>query len=623
MSSISYRHSLAILCCALPFAVTAQTSNSIPSLDNIVVTPGRITQLESDVIGDVTVINKKELERAGQTSVAEILAKQPGVQFYSSGGPQSVTGVYLRGTNPNQTLVLMDGLRINSSTAGGVNWNTIDPSIIERIEILRGSASSLYGSDAIGGVINIITRKTGEDRPLSAWGNVGYGTHDTFKSSVGLSGAKDGWDYALSTFMASSSGFNATRPELGEFYYHPDKDGYERHGFSGSLGYSWKPDHHIGLSMVNNYINGDFDSGQPSMFGNPHPAVARTRQQAYSITSTNQITPTWQSILRFGLTKETSDSRAGTSWNTSFESLQRSWNWQNNFSINENHNITALLERLEERIQHSEDFNGTTRNTNAVGVIYRGKFNKLRTQASVRNDNISSYGSKRTGSLGLDYDLSDNWSVGVAGNTGFRAPTFSDLYYPTADYPGAAPASNPNLKPEKSRNIEAHIKYANDTTQLNATFYQNKIRDLIVLDTNYTPFNTGRATIKGLTLSAEHVLGNTRIRASADFMNPRDDESHKQLSRRAKQAYSMGINHRLNAWDLGAEYQFVGKRYNDSENERRLGSYSLVNLTAAYDFTKNVGVQVRWNNVFDKNYTNAYGYNMPGSNVFVNLSFRM
>lgn len=591
----------------------AQTSPSIPSLENIVVTASRSAQPASQVIGDVTVVDRQELELAGQTSLVEVLTKQPGVQFTYNGGPQTATGLFLRGAAPNQTLVLVDGLRINGSTTGGVNWNTLDPTIIERIEILRGSASSLYGSNAIGGVINIITRKTGEDRPLAAWGNIGFGTHDTFRSSIGLSGAQNGWDYAFSGFMSSSSGFNASRPESGMFTYNPDRDGYETHGFSGALGYTWQPGHHIGLNIFNSYVNADYDAGG---FGD---ARTLTRQQAYALTSTNQITDRWESVLRFGLTKEFNEGRDPD--NGKFGTLQRSWSWQHNVDLDNNHRISALAERLEERIQSTMDYDLHARNTNSVALIYRGRFmDRLRTQASVRNDNISGYGSKQTGSLGADLDLTPHWTIGVAGSTGFKAPDFNDLYWPADPWY----SGNPDLKPERSRNIEAHISFANDTTSASISAYQNRIRDLIAYDAAAgMPNNINRARIRGITLAAAHTYGATQVHASADFMNARDDATHNLLPRRARQVYNLGVSHQVSNWNLGAEYQFVGKRYDDVANERRLGGYSLVNLTAAYDFTKNVGVQLRWNNIFNKDYTNAYGYHMPGSNVFINLSFRM
>src|SRR3546814_8321324 len=165
----------------------------------------RISDWSSDVCSSDL---KEDLQKEGQNSVAEILAKQPGIQLYSNGGPQTQTGVMLRGNEPRHTLVLIDGIRVNSLISGATNWNAIDPAMIERIEVIRGAASSLYGSDAIGGVVNIVTKKTGEDRPLSAGGDFGYGTYDTFKSSAGISGAQDGWDYALSSSLDESRGFN-------------------------------------------------------------------------------------------------------------------------------------------------------------------------------------------------------------------------------------------------------------------------------------------------------------------------------------------------------------------------------------------------------------------------------
>lgn len=616
------RQALAVLSCFVSAVATAQSTTPVSQLDQIVVTASRTAQLEKNVLGDVTVIDKKELQKAGQDSVAQVLAKQPGVQFYSNGGPQTATGVFLRGTSPSQTLVLIDGIRINSITSGSTNWAAIDPATIERIEIVRGAGSSLYGSDAIGGVINIITKKGGDDRPFSAWGNIGYGSYDTFKSSVGFSGAKDGWDYALSSSMAESSGFNATNPLSGS--YNRDADGYSQNSLSGSLGYRWAAGHHIGLTAYNGYIDGDFDNGS-----DPRRAHSITRQQAYTLTSTDDITDYWQSVLRLGFSKEHTDSR-DVAWDTGvfgssiFGSLQRSYSWQNNLKLSEGQNVSIILERLEERPAGSSSYTINRRDTNAAGLIYRGDFGKHHVQASVRNDNISGYGNQATGGLGYDLDLSDQWTVGLSGNTGFRAPTFTDLYSPNIwGFVG-----NPNLKPEKSRNIEARLRYETDTTRIGATVYQNKIRDLINTydcDANFncTTSNTERATIRGVTLTGEHDFGNTTLRASADFMNPRDDKTGNQLIWRAKQVYHLSAEHRIDAFTVGAEYQFTGKRYNDAANKVSMGGYSLVNLTSSYDFSKNVGVQVRWNNLFDKDYTNVYGYNTPGSNVFVNFSFRM
>lgn len=381
------------------------------------------------MIGDVTVVKREELQRAGADSVAEILARQPGVQITAQGGPHTQTGVMLRGAESRHTLVLIDGVRINSSFGDYVNWNAVDPAAIERIEILRGAASDLYGSDAIGGVINIITRKGEADRPLSGWADFGIGTHSTVKAATGFSGASDGWDYSVSASMAESSGDTATTPDH-PFSYHPDEDGYSQHTVAGTLGYSWKPGQHVGLTFYNSYVNGEIDSGSY------HPARTLTRQQAYSLTSTNDITASWQSVLRVGLTDEMGENR-DPGFPSTFSSLQRSYSWQNNFQLSDDHRVSAYIERLEERPAASDGITVNRRDTNAVGGVYSGRFGRHSFQASLRNDNVSGYGNEVTGGLGYDYALTEAWTVGVAANSGFKAPTMRDLYGPWGQ-PGSA-----------------------------------------------------------------------------------------------------------------------------------------------------------------------------------------
>lgn len=607
------RRSLAAAFCFSPVLVAAQAT--VPQLENIVVTANRQPQALADTTGDITVISREELQRSGADSISSILARQPGVQISDNGGRQTPTGVMLRGANANHTLLLIDGVRVNSSVQGGANWMAMDPAAIERIEILRGAASSLYGSDAIGGVINVITRTGDGSRPLSAWADLGAGTHSTVRSATGFSGAAAGWDYAFSAGMAQSDGYSTTSPDAAYGNHHPDDDGYEQHSLSGSLGYRWRPGHHLGVSFYNSYIRGDYDSGEWT-----HPAYSLTRQQAYSLTSTNDITRAWQSVLRLGFSKESYDDRV---WDTRFSTLLRSYSWQNNLRINDANKLALYVERIEERPEHSADMQITRRDTNAVGAIYNGRFGRHSLQASLRNDNISHYGNEVTGGLGYDLHLTDHLTVGIAGNTGFHAPTFSDLYYPGSE--------NPELKPERSRNIEAHIHYERDGLDLGATIYQNKIRDLLAWDNaTFRMENVNQATIRGATLTAGYEWNNTTLRASADFMNPRNDTTGERLLRRARHHYTFSAEHRLDALRLGAEYQFTGARDdtavdpNTFESYRTsLGSYGLVNLTAAYEFSSSASVQVRWNNVFDKDYTLAHGYRTPGSNVFINLSLRM
>ncbi len=599
--------------CFSPVLVSAQSP--VPQLENIVVTANRQPQALKDTLGDITVVSREELQRAGADSIPTILSRQPGVQITDNGGRQTPTGIMLRGSNANHTLLLIDGVRINSSVQGGANWMAMDPAAIERIEILRGAASSLYGSDAIGGVVNIITRKGAGDRPLAGWAELGVGSHSTVRSSTGFSGAAAGWDYALTASMAESDGYSSTSPDAAYGNHHPDDDGYSQHSLSGSLGYRWAPGQHLGVSFYNSYINGEYDAGEWT------PAArALSRQQAYSLTSTNDVTEYWQSVLRFGFSKESYDDRV---WDTRFSTLLRSYSWQNNLKLGADQKLALYIERQEERPWHSADMQTTRRDTNAVGAIYNGRFGRHSVQASVRNDNISEYGNEVTGALGYDLAVNKNLTLGVAASTGFHAPTFSDLYYPGSE--------NPDLKPERSRNLEAHVQYERGGLQLGATVYQNKIRDLLAWDNaTFRMENVDRATILGATLTAAYEWDATTLRASADFMRPRNDNTGERLLRRARHQYTFSAEHQFETLRVGAEYQFTGSREDIAVDptsfasyRTRLGSYGLFNLTAEYAFTSNAAVQLRWNNVFDKNYALAHGYQTPGSNVFINLSLRM
>ncbi len=423
MNFIQHPRVLALAACFAPACLSslafAQTPaapvNAISTLDAIVATPARMAQPLENVMGDVSVIQTESLQNAGMQSLTDILARQPGLQIYNSGGPQTVSGVFVRGASPAQSLVLVNGMRINDTNSGSINWAAIDPSTIERIEIIRGPGSSLYGSSAMGGVINIITKPGGQDRPFSAFGNFGVGSDSTFKTGFGFSGAQNNWNYSLAASYASSDGFNATNPDSPSF--NPDDDGYTQTSLTGSLGYEWNPGQRLDLTFLHGYNHGDFDSGKDYL-----NTYGITRQQAYTLGSTNQMTDYWESILSFGYSKsdhhmQTSNDAYGR---TEIATLQRQYSWQNNFTLNQNNALSLVLEHLDERASGTSLLTRQHRDTNAVGLIYRGDFSRHHLQASVRHDHISAIGSKTTGSLAYDYDLNPSLKLGMAASTGFR-----------------------------------------------------------------------------------------------------------------------------------------------------------------------------------------------------------
>jgi vitamin B12 transporter len=589
------------------------------TLDPIVVTASRIEQPVHQVLGDITVIGRDTLERAGQGSLTETLVRTvPGLQYIDNGGPQSKTSLFIRGAESGHTLVLIDGIRVNNAEVGTAFLESFSPDMFDRVEVLRGASSSLYGADAIGGVVNVLThRPQTSDQPISANASIGHGTHNTQRTRLGVRGAAAGWDYALAGGYGKSRGFNATNTD-NAFSYNPDRDGYYQNSQLGTLGYTWAPGHRLGLLAYHTYLNGQYDSGPHFMTGAYFDDRARTKQAVYALSSSNRINDRWESILRAAYSgdEQRNNSSSGRSH---FASEKHTYTWQNNVQLTPAQGASLILERLEERRSGSTTYALQDRQTNSAGGVYRFDLGRHHVQLNARNDHSSQYGDKTTGGVAYGFDITPALRVGMAGNTGFKAPTFQDLYYPGF--------SNPNLKPERSRNVEANLRYAGRTTHLGLVAYQNRIRDLIVTtgDLARPRDNVDRATISGVTLSGEQDFDTTTVRASVDLQRPINDQTNLQLPNRARQIWRLGVDHRLGALRLGSELYISSQRYGtgSAQTRPRLGGYTQVNALASYDINKNLQAHLRWNNIFDRQYTLVRGYETMGSNMFVNLSWRM
>lgn len=621
---------LALVAALLPVCASAQdnTSSNVTTLDPIVVTASRTAEPLSNVVGDVSVIDGVELRKNNALTVVDILQKQPGIQTYNNGGPQTTSGTFVRGASEKQSLMMINGVRINDVFNGGAYWSALNPATFSRLEIVRGAASSLYGSNAMGGVINLISSSPNKEQGTHFFGGFGAGSFGTFKTYAGVDGAQGDFDYHLAGSWSSSDGYDATTTQ--NSVHNDDTDGYEQATINGALGYQWAKGQHLGISFFNGYSHNEYDSGLLT-----NDVYDVTRQQVYSITSTNQITPWWQSVLRFGFSKNSYftppiasiyDAMYGiTPSEYKAASYQRQLSWQNNFFINNNNTLSTVLERnVESGVASNYAPIKSHRTTNSLAVIYQGHFNRHHIQASLRNDHYSDYGSRVTGSIGYDFDITPELSIGVAGNTGFRAPTFQEQF---GTYNG-----NQNLKPEKSRNIEAHIAYqVADKTLLKATVFHNRYSDLItsICDASYKCINENinKATMKGVSLEVKHDFGNTQVYAGADFLSARDNSKNERLIRRARQVYRAGITQQLGIYEVGADYLFIGNRtdtdFDAFPNKTvRLGGYGLVNLRAAVNFNKQLSAQLSINNVFNKKHSPAYGYNGQGTNFFLNLSYQ-
>ena len=608
-SFIARRFFTLVVVSLVPFSSFGQMPAKSARLDPIAVTASRTAQPVSDLLADVTVIGPDDIARAGQSSLAELLAREPGVEMATNGGPGSTSAVFLRGANSGHTLVLIDGVRVGSSSSGTTPIEAIPLDQIDHIEILRGPASSLYGADAMGGVIQIFTKRGDGSSPARVNASAGYGSYDTSQFAAGVAGAAQAWNYALQVGSGHSRGFNAIENPA-NFSYNPDRDGYTSASITASGSVRIGSGHEITGQVFRNRLNAQFDGA----LGFDDRTV--TIVESYSLASRDQLTDGWTSRLQAALANDDSVSN-GAFGPSAFRTRQWQYSWQNDVTLPLGL-LSLIAERREERLSSDVAFSITQRNTNSADAIYQLRQGSHALQANLRIDDSSQFGSRTTGALAYGYRLTPAFRATISAGTAFKAPTFNDLYFPGF--------SNPNLAPEKSRNIEAGLYYDTGARHARAVVYRNRVDDLIVFECdanfNCAPQNVDRATLEGITLGYDVTWGETVLKTSVDLQKPRDDTNGHLLPRRAKRHGALALTHAIGSLRIGAEWSASSRRFDDAANTRRLGGYAVTNLTLDYALSKAWTLVVRANNVFDKHYELAADYATPRANVFAGVRFQ-
>jgi vitamin B12 transporter len=602
---------------SLAFSSSAFADSTI-ALDDIVVTATRTPQPRESVVADVTVIDAETIERSGQTSLVELLQLQAGVEVSNNGGVGKTSNVFIRGTNSSHVLVLVDGLRSQSATTGTTTFENIPLNQIERIEILRGPATSLYGQDAIGGVIQIFTKK-GSGSP-SFYASAGYGRYDTKIANAGFSGKFNDTKVALNVGSQDIGGFSSLKSNNNTI---KDNDGYRNTSFNLNLSHELTAGHEIGL----NFLNSDGKTAFDNRFNlTDFDSRAKLNQQAALIFSKNKFADAWLSTLKLGFTKDNLKSydEFGAPSFDRFDTKQNQLNWQNDITLPVG-TLTLMYDRLEEKVESNTAYNKTKRTNEGFVASYLANIQAHTVHVSFREDHNTSFGNQQTGGVAYGYNFGNGWRATASYGAAFKAPSFNDLYFP--DFFGF-PTSNPNLVPEKSDNVEASVRYQDSNTQLSLTLYENKVRNLIALDDNFVPFNANKVTLQGLTLAANHHYDQWTFAGSIDLQSPRTNDTDNLLVRRANRHAKANIAYQMNDWRFGAELLSSSKRYNDIANTLPMAGYTLLNLNTEYSINQHWKVQARLNNALNKDYalafdgnpnTTGFVYNTPGANLFVNI----
>lgn len=584
----------------------------------VVVTATRQPQRVNETLADVTLIDADEIRNAGPTAtVTELLARQPGIEIAQNGGGGTTASVFIRGSNSNHVLLLVDGIRVGSATTGAPAWEYIPLQQVDHIEIIRGPASSLYGSEAIGGVVQVFTKRgEGHFQPHA---EAGYGTWNTSALGAGFSGAHEGWRYSLQVADKRSDSFPSINNPANAAY-DPANDAFRTASSSGSLSYSPTPDHELG----SNFLYADGWNRFKANF--PGPASDTYKQKetisAADLYSRNRLTDGWTSTLRIGQSADDGRTYDNGNQYSGIRSTQTQYQWQNDVRLPLGTALLAL-ERNDQRVSSpATNYALTKRTVNSFLAGWTGDLGAHRLQLNVRQDNNSQFGNKATGLVAYGYRFSPNWRGNLSAGSAFKAPTFNDLYWPGA--------GNPNLKPENSQNREAALRYEAGSQQASLTYYHNAVSNLIQwapvnpgnLWGAWLPFNVARATLSGWTLAyAGNLPGDYRLSGSLDIQDPRDDILQKTLQYRTRQAAKLGLARDFGAFDVGGEILASGKRYNDAANRQVLGGYATANAYVNYRVAKDWALFARANNIFDKRYALVRDYATPGANLFVGVRY--
>jgi vitamin B12 transporter len=596
---------------SVPALADDATTAALPPTQSVAVTALRVPATVSDTVAEVTVISREDLDKEAGLSLTQLLAREPGIQFASYGGPGQSSSLFIRGLEARHTLLLLDGVPVSSASLGTPSLDNLPVSLIDHIEIVRGPMSSLYGNEAAGGVVQVFTRR-GRDG-LAYSGDVTAGSRGYQQERVGLGYGHAGLDLELDIQHLGDRGFSATNPS--ELYgdYNPDRDGFKQNAISGRVGYQFDRDWRVEAVSLASSGQVHYDDGPGA------DSRAQLVDRVQAVTLTGQATSIWRTTLTASKSTDLYDTQVSASPYTTLgtiSSVQQQFSLQNSV-VTPIGTVVGVLDSTTQKVNMPDGgFEVSRRQINGAALALDGKAQGLVWQASLRRDHNSQFGNQTTGAAALAYDITPEWRVGASYGTSFNAPSFDQLYYP--DY------GNPNLQPERGHSTELNTTWTSGVSLLRASLYSSRIRGFITSGTD--PTNIALAKVDGLTLAGETRWRALTLKGSIDHIDPRSstEDAHgysEMLPRRAKNALKTDATWALDGGSVGAAFTAYSRRYDDAANTLPLGAYALVDLYADRKLTREWSLGARVNNVANKFYETAYGYNQPGREVFVTLHY--
>ncbi len=581
-------------------------------IKEVVVSATRVEEEQSETTSDVTVIRSEAIRKMNVMFIPDVLRKIPELSVVQSGGEGQVTSIFLRGGGSQHTLVMIDGVKVNSNTAGGFDFSGIAIEGIERIEIVKGAQSTIYGSEAMAGVINIITKR-GEGK-LKADLLFTAGTFGTYNPLVSVSGSDKSLSYRMTAQHYQTEGISAARSGT-------EKDGYRNSGVSWKFGL--RPSDRAEIEVSGNYYTDRSDLDDWNFFSggavDSLTFVQRGKHFLIAGRAKLYLSDKWEQIISasdFSETLTVTDS--AVLWNNyEIKNKRDTIDWQHNLYLT---NAITLTGGFEYKDETGESVGSYRESVDNKAVYFNSKFkllnDRLILNAGARYDNHESFGSKTTYKLGAVYTLKElDASIRTSYGTGFRSPSLNDLFWPGY--------GNPDLRPEESKSFEigATKNFAKERVSVSLTWFNQDYENLIQADPSFpwTAANIARAKISGVeAVMSVKVFEGLDLKIGYTYLDTEDKDTGNSLARRPKNKFVAGLGYALKDISLASDIIYVGSRYDsatDAAIGNNLSSYTLVNLSGGYIINKNITAIARIENLFNEKYQEIRGYGTKGFSI--------
>ena len=599
-----------VLCGVSSFSLAAEPL----SVEPLVVTTTRTAQSADESLAAVTVITREEIERKQAASLPELLRSVPGVTLANNGGPGKSTSLFLRGSESDHVLVLIDGIKVGSATTGSVAFQDLPVELIERIEVVSGPRSSLYGSEAIGGVIQIFTRK-GSGAGLRPFFSAGIGSQGSHSGSAGLSG-RDGqsW-FNLGVAGSDTDGINVKR--RGVSGYEGDSDGYRNLSASLRAGHRFANGLELDGSYLEAQSHNDYDavnSKRTKGFG----ANADGVQKVAGLRARFAPLEPWQVTLQAGRSEDQSDAYQDGAFYSRFDTRRDSLSWQNDLTLAPGHTLVLGVDHQHDEVDSTTRYAEDSRDDDGYFAQYLGGAGRHDWQLALRRDDNQQFGQHDTGSLAWGYALDEGLRGYASYGTAFKAPTFNELYFPNY--------GNPALNAETSRSLEVGLQGRPAWGHWQLSAFQTHIDDLIAYDSRIqAPSNVDQARIRGIEASLGSQWLGWAWNANLTLQDPQSSSGStdgNQLPRRARQILNLDLDRALGRFSVGATLHAEGRRYDDLANQTDLAGFATLDLRGEYRIDDEWRLQARLTNLLDADYRTAAGYNQPGQAAYLTVRYQ-